>query len=239
MKAFIIYLNKSKTGKFLLEQTANKLEELSTGIDIIPFPATDRYRVWQEYADCDFVIRDLSTFGGGHLDTEIATFFSHYRLWKKCIELQENIIVLEHDAILESELDLESIDVPEEACVVNLGAPNWGTQSHLYNPREWTGEGLQVRELCENKHHIAASLSRCKCDTQWLYGAHAYIITPEGAEALINSTDNIKPADVFINVRTVKIYDYLPHLFRQSNEVSFIQRHSIPDSGQNVNPWDY
>lgn len=83
-------------------------------------------------------------------------FFSHWNLWNKCVELNEPIIILEHDAIIESVWkELEITD-----SVIKLHEPVFSDDPTWKYPDPDSGWGT--------------------CST------HAYCITPEHAEKLIN-----------------------------------------------------
>ena len=66
----------------------------------------------------------------------------------------------------------------------------------------------------------------CKCETQWLFGAHAYIITPKEAKKLINDAYNkgIFATDLFIRTEIVNIADQLPHSIKQVADFTLIQK---------------
>jgi hypothetical protein len=49
----------------------------------------------------------------------IGCFLSHYYLWKKCIEVDETILILEHDAIFVSKLNNISIENGQAASINN------------------------------------------------------------------------------------------------------------------------
>lgn len=221
MKGYVIHLPKSKLSVDIATETKKDLESL--GIEISLFNGCDKYDVWQEFIDGNFKINDITRFGGGFVDSEIATFISHYRLWNKCIELDTPIFIFEHDVELRYYSDnyfLKDIESFDED-LLNLGSPNWGT-------RIWEGNGIEKRE--HHKHKEA----------KWLYGAHAYYLSPRGAHQLVNDVKKrgILPADLFIRQGVVNIFDLLPHPFKQKKTFSLIQRHPIYKN-QRVDDWDY
>ena len=61
-----------------------------------------------------------------NMDVQSGCFLSHYSLWKKCIELKEPIIILEHDVEFN-----DKVIIPKELGdfdgVINIGQPIWGT----------------------------------------------------------------------------------------------------------------
>ena len=107
-------------------------------------------------------------------------------------------------------------------------------------------DGLRLRPICYKEHDVYRVWNDegdfCHCDTMWLFGAHAYILTPKGANKLVKDIPNgILPADVFIGQDRVDIHDYLPHSVQQLSNKSFIQRLGNLTNGYNSSSyvWDY
>ena len=102
----------------------------------------------------------------------IAGFLSHHSLWHKCIELEEPIVIFEHDAVLIN-------DVPNLVLfdILNLGKPSYGK----FKTPSYIGYGSLVSK-------------------PYFPGAHAYRITPRGAADLINEAQlTAGPTDVYIH----------------------------------------
>ena len=105
----------------------------------------------------------------------MAAFLSHYCLWKEATVTQENITIFEHDAVL---VDNIPTDLKFDVCV-NLGAPSYG--------RFKTPAFLGVGPLTSKPYFP---------------GAHAYRVTPKGAEQLIHGAKKDPgPTDVFLDIR--------------------------------------
>ena len=101
-------------------------------------------------------------------------FVSHYHAWLKCIELEHNIIVLEHDARIVNEyLEVEFEDV------LQLGHNRNGVDD-AQDQQSWTEENTFQRK-----------------GVYMMDGAHAYAITPQGAKKLVEAvhTRGMSPAD--------------------------------------------
>ena len=236
MKAFVIHLPKSKKSLEAAELTKSKIDSL---FDVELFEGTDKYDAWNKYMNSDFIPKDITRFGAGFVDSELGAFFSHFTLWNKCLELNENILILEHDADLVRDIDIDLIE-SWKGEVLNLGIPNWGT-------RKWEGEGIKIREVCGNFHNIHDHRKDCQCNTPWLFGAHAYILAPKAAKKLVDAaySEGIIPADIFIRQELVEISDYLPHSFIQRNDFTFIQVYrEYNDDNEYINftvrdDWDY
>ena len=107
-------------------------------------------------------------------ENAISCFLSHYSLWKKAVETNESIFVLEHDAVI-----IDKIDTTVEfKGVLSLGKPSYG-------------------KFTVPKRGISPLTSK-----DYLPGAHAYMINPMAASALMNrSKFKAMPADVFIDRR--------------------------------------
>jgi hypothetical protein len=112
--AFVIKI----VGLPLSERSAARCIERARayGLEVEPFPATTRYaaestlraeglslnrRIYAHISDDPIGDRDMVAVGRWHITTpEIGCAMSHYRLWKLCMEIDEPVIVLEHDVWL-------------------------------------------------------------------------------------------------------------------------------------------
>jgi GR25 family glycosyltransferase involved in LPS biosynthesis len=92
------------------------------------------------------------------LENCMAAFFSHYRLWHHCVELNHEITIFEHDAVV---VDRIPDFINFKGCI-SLGKPSYG--KHI------TPRTIGVNPLTSKRYFP---------------GAHAYRITPSGANALI------------------------------------------------------
>ncbi len=113
-----------------------------------------------------------------------AAFFSHYSLWKKCVEDNETYAIFEHDAVLNNRVPDVYFDY-----VMNIGHPSYG---------KWnTPPTLGVNKLTSKRYFP---------------GAHAYLVKPEGAKKLIEQAKICaKPTDVFMNLDDMPwLQEYYP-----------------------------
>lgn len=103
----------------------------------------------------------------------LSAFLSHYHLWKHCIELNEPIIIFEHDAFVVDELPIYK---PFDK-LMSIGKPSYGKFNN--------GEILGVNKLFSK---------------QYLPGAHAYMLKPEGAKEIVDCAPAwARPTDVYLN----------------------------------------
>ena len=104
-------------------------------------------------------------------------FASHYHVWKKAVELNETIVVMEHDARITREIP--DIDIES---VLHLDA--WRFD---FEPEEVENEIEEYYEVKKGYHTMK--------------GAYAYMITPEAAAKLIQSTHDTGYCAADIHIR--------------------------------------
>ena len=165
-----------------------------------------------------------------HMDSVAGCFLSHYSLWKKCVELKEPIMILEHDVEFN-----DKVIIPKEFGdwdgVINIGQPIWGT----WWVKNFESEELrmEIRDIsnCEKPHapygiFDSDRMDYCDCERNFLVGAHSYIITPNAASKLIDKAKRkgIDRADVFIDSETLDVADLLPYPATQVRRFSLIDK---------------
>jgi GR25 family glycosyltransferase involved in LPS biosynthesis len=116
----------------------------------------------------------------------IGCFYSHYRLWQKCIDLNEPIMIFEDDVIFE----------------------------RGYIPVEWeevlllcTGKEAYKHEFYSEKLYESADVSRAiKLPNTSMPGAVGYAIKPAAAKKLVEYyQEEFLPADTAMNIFVVKL----------------------------------
>jgi glycosyl transferase family 25 len=118
-------------------------------------------------------------------------FYSHYRLWQKCVELKEPIIIWEDDIVLKRPF----IEVDwDDVLIVALGHP---AKSERY------------------KHFLDSPSGDPKAESYFqssMPGCCGYAIKPHAAKKLLKVyTKTFLPADNAINVHhvTIEIHNYI------------------------------
>lgn len=102
----------------------------------------------------------------------LAAFLSHYWLWKITAAGTEPHIIFEHDAFV-----VAPFPAFITGDIVNLGKPSYGK----FNTPSFIGNGPLTSK-------------------PYFPGAHAYYITPKGAQQLIDKAKtDASPTDIFIN----------------------------------------
>ncbi len=109
---------------------------------------------------------------------------SHYHAWKKCIELDQKIVVLEHDSRVCSDTYLQ-----EFQDVLHLDA-------HRFEPDPDEGKPAKVEDFVWIR----------KGENQ-LKGTYGYVIKPHAAKRLIQGAheDGLTASDMFVKDKYVRI----------------------------------
>lgn len=133
------------------------------------------------------------------LDSCIAAFLSHYSLWKKAVELKEEVTIFEHDAVVTNTLP----EFIHYRYCISFGKPSYGKFSIPTN--------IGVNPLTSKKYFP---------------GAHAYRVKPAGAQLLINQAKiAAKPTDVFLHTKTFPwLEEYYPWPVEARDTFTTIQK---------------
>jgi glycosyl transferase family 25 len=118
-------------------------------------------------------------------------FLSHYRLWKKCVELDEPIVIWEDDIIIYRGYETVEFD---EVLILALGHPT---------------KSVRWMHLLESPSGNPAAL---EYSSPSMPGACGYAINPVAAQKLLNKfSKTFTPADNAINRTVVKmqIHNYI------------------------------
>lgn len=196
-KTFIIHLSKISNSLESAEQLKKDLKKIN--IDAELFEGTYGNDAEEMFSNENRSVHPIS-FKGIEIDERyenkakrpgvMGCFYSHYRLWKKCVELNETICIFEDDV----EIYRELIPVQfNDILVLSLGGVKSKKYEHfLNNP---TGN-----PKAEEYHNAS------------MPGATGYLITPTGAKKLLETYNTTFLAtDNAINVMVVdiKIHNYL------------------------------
>lgn len=125
-------------------------------------------------------------------------FLSHYSLWKKCLELNTPILILEHDALAIRELPEDILDY--EYDVLNLDYASRQIKNYWEHVEMDNGKEILSWEKSSKKGYGGYNKSS-------IPGIHGYIIKPSGAEKLIkfSKQQGTLPADIQINSLVVDL----------------------------------
>ena len=179
MKTFVITISNNKDSVKSANQTRASAKKVGYTEPIHHFEAILPHQ-WKSVlpnSKANFSLMDPKTGAKfGRPDNLGACFASHSLLWKKCIELNEPILILEHDAIFVDNIP----DIEFDKCV------NFGRPSHI-RPFE------MVYEDIPNGLNKITQLN--------FFGHHAYAVKPEAAKQFIEDiqTRELLANDFWVN----------------------------------------
>ena len=129
----------------------------------------------------------------------MAAFLSHMSLWERASEANEDILILEHDAVFRSPVPQMNVN----SKVVSLGKPSYGkfnTPKTMFNPVK-----LMSKE--------------------YLPGAHAYVVSKEAAPYLVEAAkERAAPTDLYLSNKNFDfLYEYYPWPIEARDSFTTIQ----------------
>jgi GR25 family glycosyltransferase involved in LPS biosynthesis len=132
------------------------------------------------------------------LENCLAAFSSHYTLWDKCARQASDFLILEHDAVF-----VDKLPAVTRGWVTNFGKPSYGN----WQIPNFVGESAMFSK-------------------EYLPGAHAYKVTPQGAQELLAAASlEAGPTDLFIHSRRIpNLTEYYPWPVEVRETFSTIQR---------------
>lgn len=144
------------------------------------------YEAWTQ---CPFPVKMVGIYKSDDIDKAACATVSHAMVWKKISDRKETAVVLEHDALM---LQPVSIEVPDNALVV-LGYK-------LTDPSKY--------------NHIQSGPPKQLVPIAGHEGAHAYTLTWNTAESLLNELNTVGvnlPIDntFFLKMRRSKVPLYI------------------------------
>ena len=193
MKTFVINLNhrKDRLDRFLKDWSNFDLD-LNIFKAIQP-DEVNNYHV-SPYNDWEDPLLNRKLLNG-----EIACFLSHYKLWEHCIDINENILIMEDDVYPVEPFHVEDFSrLPKGRELLYLS---------------FLEMNLAYQRKLDNKFVIPA----------YPYWACAYVLTPHAAKKLVN-TDilrNIIPVDEYL---PIMLGGEIPEEFKKERFIKMVER---------------
>ena len=190
MKAFVITLKDDVYSESVADRCIQSADKY--GLIIEKFYGIDREQAKQFMSDeglewtwanndteimmCEKTGLRMHPYGSTDIRAKIGCSMSHYALWKKCVELDEPILILEHDSVF-----LRPLPEVEFNGICQINDPNGATRKgSLWSKRMQTRgtAGIHPKTWIteENERHIPDGLA----------GNSAYMIKPWAAQELID-----------------------------------------------------
>jgi len=199
MKAYVITIKDNHRSVQAAERCIRSAAQY--GIDVKMSPAiTPKDKPVKMFEDrllpIGNFIKDAERYS--RYENGLSCFLSHYCLWQQCSALNEITMILEHDAVFVDKIPTFHFDK-----VISLGRPSYG---------KWnTPSKLGVNPLTSK---------------QYFPGAHAYLLTPNGANDLLcEGLFNAAPTDVFLNLKNFSwLQEYYPWPVEAQDSFTTVQK---------------
>jgi GR25 family glycosyltransferase involved in LPS biosynthesis len=146
---------------------AENRKDLATGLDMFAYQAADQRK-------------------------KEACSISHMRLWDKCVELDETIVIFEADAVLTRKFDPNLVHSKDTINIIGLNDPRYTTRrANIFLERVSVRKGIQPVPTINRSGEFAP---------QGLAGGSAYLITPPAARELLDKIRSygVWPNDAYI-----------------------------------------
>lgn len=194
MQAYVITID----GNYTSEKAANELTRSSQSVgndfDIIPFHAVRPDNAEKNLSDAGLKWTypwsrpkvdiasglTLTPYVTADKGKRISCFLSHYYLWKKCAEGNENVLVLEHDALFTKKIDS------------SVTSNNYGIIG-INDPRGATRKSIIYSNMIQESRYPVQPVPRIDNPMvpQGLAGNSAYIIKPWAAKQVLETLSRL------------------------------------------------
>lgn len=209
----VITLKNNKDSLRMAKKCAASISSDISDVDLVNAYDATKGNIYSEFRKEGFAKNNFYKAWSTQ-DRSMACFLSHYRLWQECVEKDEPMIILEHDAVYKKDDMMQGLiyavnDIPKGIEIVNLGEP--------YN---------KPFPLPKKDNAIKGSFFKPFSNTtgSFLKGAHAYLVTPFGASRLIKKVKKKAPSPVslFIDTNEFKVAEIYPHPFKVEESYSTV-----------------
>ena len=225
MKAFVITLFNDKYSLASAENTLKTARQMNDDlhIEMVRAVTPDKikdstYSYPKEGETSTYEGMTLTGYKAKDIGKKIACSLSHMHLWNKCVEMNEPIMILEHDAVFTRKFKLgKLLDAIEDGDIVMIndprGATRRGTVYHE-NIIRWD-KGLNTIDGVNTPDENVPD---------GLAGNSAYIITPSAAKKAIElqSSIGIWPNDAMLCKQLFprNLKSYYPYITRVEQKKS-------------------
>jgi GR25 family glycosyltransferase involved in LPS biosynthesis len=200
MKAFIITMSNSADSLRLSKVCKESILSTDTVLDVQHFEAVQPPQLYKhnveifdgEFMRWSFPEREtenhldfatglfLKAYQTNDIKRVMACALSHMKLWKKCVDDNETIVILEHDAFFTRTFNPEDLVHDPAWGVVGLNDPRGNTRKgQLFHNIASAKEGIQTVPEIDNTQEPPLPMG--------IAGNSAYIIRPFAAKELLKS----------------------------------------------------
>jgi len=189
MKAFAIVIRDNQVSEFGYNNLCESSKKVGNKFPIIQFEAVTPSYINETLKEHNVTWNypwegEISDFASGLTKrayrtrdpkARIGCALSHYTLWKRCINMDEPLLILEHDSVFQNKIDFD----PEFSKYDILGINN--PIGCTFKSREYYQHIIDNKQLTEMRPPKLAPDNV----PQGLAGNSAYIIKPNGAKHML------------------------------------------------------
>ncbi len=199
MKSFVITIEHLKESESAAERCKSSMPEFDVQNYYGCTPKDDPVGIFDHNGMDATGFNQQSGREYSYVLSAMAAFLSHWGLWNKCIEDNEEYQIFEHDAVA---ISFIPEFIPYKHCI-SVGKPSYG--NFKIAPR------MGPRKLFSKTYFP---------------GAHAYRLKPAGAKLLVEGAKtHAQPTDIFLNNKDFPtLEEYYPWLVEAKDSFSTIQR---------------
>lgn len=204
VKGFIIILQESEYSYNIGQDSITSARKF--GIDLEVHHGVngfDSRKLFDRYGIKRFLTRTIIDYPGHQ-----GCFLSHFQLWKKCLDINEPILILEHDGVFIRELPGDVLNHFTDVLFLDSFSPydsdyEVNVENSLCRPIKYHRPKGQIW------HAVGEHLS----------GAYGYIIKPQAADKLINFAIDVgaAPTDIHMGRNIVDLVSTTETVVRLHN----------------------
>ena len=204
IKSFIIRLEENEHSSQMAEECL--LQAVKHGLRPSYYKAINGNDFQHHYNTTK--IKKQGKFKKGRLGV-IGCFFSHYYLWQTCVQLNEPIIILEHDGYLIRPIDDAILNQFDD--VLKLDRLDPYSKNYEFDLEDEKHLDITVEPYTNDPTKVLKQGLK-----DYFKGAYSYIIKPHAAIKLIRyiQVNGHRPADQQINATIVKLQTTVPTVAR-------------------------
>jgi GR25 family glycosyltransferase involved in LPS biosynthesis len=214
MKSFVIYVKSSEKSRQYAEAS---LQSCWNNFEAELFEGVERATL-QEWDDKLYNLSPIvNSRAVGHFldtkeryETKKSCFLNHVRLWQKCVELNETIAIIEHDAHCVRSWDNIQFD---ELLILNITSAFKQTVfDNIRSKVEAIDLGFGLKQYSQSP--LKYTKNNLFKDSLMMPGTAAYAVTPKGAKRLLSHLEHgWEQSDYYINTKSVNIEYVVPEYF--------------------------
>ena len=212
MKAIIIYVNGNIKSKQQAIECFGSCKKLGYDVMTMHGSTPDSMKIDFPYSEIeDARVRIFKKENHKKYLAKKACFSNHIRIWKHVVKTNEEVLVLEHDAVAVEEWDSPQYD---EVLVLNMKSAMSRSIAHAVKPPDSAYEKEGVQDIKDSGSKLIYNRKNLYTGSYMMPGTASYVINPVGANKLLTALSNgWEQSDYFMNTHNINIKYTTPDYF--------------------------